>query len=307
MASGERFSLFPASFVHAGGTLNLPQMEGFDARPNSTIKRVYAAGAVDPKAHLLAIADPSIPFRTRDLTTLFTTVSPLTGLTGTGAGATFRLQERDDGQSIFLGGATHETFTVAKSFLTIDSISAAQDDREGAVVECTCHALYDGTNLPIVHNTAVDFTTAPAPAFTSEFFMGPVYHNAVQIPGILRHSVEFATTFTPFRTDGNVFPAKGVIVRRSPMFKITLQKMDEVAAISKFIRALAGTFAVYFWKAVDNGVRVAVGTGQHLKVSGAAGAWHDESLTATENEDGTVTLNVMPTGSLSYSIVSAIP
>lgn len=307
MSSAERFTLFPCSFVHAGGTLDLAQMEGFDAEPKATIKRVYAAGAVDPKAHLLTVADPAVRFRTRDLTTLFGAISPLTGLVSTGAGAAFRLQERDDGTAIFLSGLTHETFTLAKNFVTIDSLSAAQDDRDGAVCECTCHALYDGTNLPIVHNTGVDFGAVAAPAFTSEFFMGPAYHNSVQLPGILRHSVEFGVGFSPFRRDGASFPSKGVIVRRSPVFKLTCQKMDEVAALSKFIRALSGVFATYFWKAVDNGVRVAVGSGVHLKVSAAGGMWNDESLSASENEDGTATLNVMPTGTLSYSIVSTIP
>jgi hypothetical protein len=305
--SAERFTLFPCSFVHGGGTLNLAQMEGFDAQPTANVKRVYAAGAVDPKAHLVTTADPRVTFRTRDLTTLFTTVSPLTGLASSGAGATFRLQEREEGTGIFLSTATHETFTLAKNHLTIDSISAAQDDRDGAVCECTCHALYDLTNLPIVHNTAVDFTAAPAPAFTSEFFMGPVYHNSVQLPGVIRHGVEFGTVFTPFRQDGAVFPAKGFIARRQPVIKVTTQKMDEVASISKFLRALSGVFAVYFWKAVDNGVRVAVASGVHLKISCAAGAWNDDNLTATENEDGTATLSIMPTGSLSYSITSAIP
>lgn len=308
MTTAKRFSIYPCSFVHAGGTLSLTQMQGFGIQPNPRVKRVFVGGAVDPKAHLLASADPVKPFQTRDLTTLFGTVSPLTGLRCS-SGATFRLQERDNAESIFLsaGTSTHETFTSTLGHLVIESLSAAQDDQDGAVAQCMYYALFDGTNLPIVHNTGVDISGADAPAFASEFFMGPVYHNGSQVEGVLRHEVQFGVRYVPFRTDGQVYPSGGYIARREPMLKLTTLKCDVNAAVSQFLRAASGTFAQYFWKAADASDRVAVGTGSHLKISAATSAFSDDNLSVSENEDGTSTITIMPKGSLAYSIVSTIP
>lgn len=307
MATAKRFSIYPASLVHAGGTLNLAQLQAFRVGPAPAIKRVYVGGAVDPKANILTRGDPRVELGTRDLTTLLTTLNPLTGLASFGAGATFRLQERDDGESVFLSGLTHETFVVNKYHLVLNSISAQQDDQDGLLANLTCHALYDGTNNPIIHNTGVDFAAAPAPAFASEFWMGPVYHNAVQVEGITGWSVEFGVQFTPFRTSGAVWPTQGYIARRQPVLRATSLKVDVVANLVKELRALAGTFAVYGWKGADASHRVAVGSGVHLKISCAAGAWGDDEIAATENDDGTFSAVIMPTGTLAMSIASTIP
>jgi hypothetical protein len=79
------------------------------------------------------------------------------------------------------------------------------------------YALYDGTNLPIVHNTSVDLSGAPAPAFVSEFFMGPVYVNGSELEMILSHQVQFGTMFSPFRVSGAGLPklASSPAARRS--------------------------------------------------------------------------------------------
>jgi hypothetical protein len=298
MASAKRFSIYPCSFVHAGGTLNLAQMQGFDSRPDATIKTVYVGGAVDPKANIAVMANPKVTFGTRDLTTLLGTLNPLTGLALAAGGATFRLQERDDGESIFLSTATHETHDVAKGHVILD----------GAVAQLTCHALYDGTNEPIVHNTGVDFSDGePTPAFTSEFFMGPVYHNGSQLEGVTRWSVETGLVWMPSRVDGNVYPRQGFIARRTPKIKVTTLKVDTVASLNKVLRALSGTFALYLWKGANAGSRAGVASGVHLKVSAAAGAWRDESVAVTENEDGTATIEVLITGTLTWSITSTIP
>ena len=307
MATANRFSIFPCSFIHAGGTLNLAQMQGFGVEPGSATKRVFVGGAVDPKANLLASANPRLPFQTRDLTTLIGTVSPLTGLALTGAGATFRIQERDEAEAFFLTGGTHETYTVAKGHLVIDSISASQDDQDGAVAQCILFALHNGSVLPIVHNTGVDLAGAPAPAFTSEFFMGPVYHNGVELTGILSQQVQFGLAFRQFRTSGAVYPSQGYIARREPVIRLTTLKADMNATVSHFLRATSGALACYFWKAADASDRVAVGTTVHLKITAATGAFSDDTFSVTENDDGTLTLNILPTGALAYSISSAIP
>ncbi len=308
MASAERFALFPCSFIHgAAQTLNLAQMQNFDAQTAAAISRRFVSGAVDPKANILVSADPRVSFGTRDLATYFGTISPTVGLALTGAGATFRLQERSTLDGVWETSTTHETFTCSTGLILPRRISASQDDQDGAVLESELVVLYDGSTQPIVHNTGVDFATAPTPAFTSEFFLGPVYHNGSEIGGVTQVSVDFGINFAPRRVSGQYFATKGAIVQRAPMFTFTILKVDARSAINKFIAAITSSFAVYFWKGADAGSRVAVGTGAHCKISCTAGVWNDQNISARENDDGTVTVQMLPTGTIAVSVASAIP
>lgn len=304
--SAERFTLFPASITHAGGTMNLAQMQGFNVQTQTRKARIQPAGSVDPAAHVLAFADPVVRFGTRDLATLLATVSPSAGLKLSGSGAFFRLRERDDGGT-FLTGATHETYDVAQGLVVLDTLTANQDDEQGAICQCMLHATYDGANEPIVHNTGVDFSLAPSPAFVSEYWLGPAYHNGAEIKGLVSSSVEFGVNVSPRRVSGQVFAQKLAIVRRQPVLRLTILKADATAALSLFTRGLSGTFSLYFQKGVNNGARVAANSASHVKISATAGEWSDEEITAEENDDGTVSIVVMPTGVLSTSVASTIP
>ena len=306
MASAERFGLYPCSFVHAGGTLNLAQMQGFNISTGAQRTRIWASGAVDPKAHVLANASPVINFQTRDLATYWGTVSPTVGLAQSNS-STYRLQERSDLSGVFETGSTNETYTVEAGWLCPVSVSASQDDANGAIVESMHFPLYNGTTEPIVHNTAVDISGASAPAFTSEFWLGPVYHNGAEIPGIINTRVDFGINFAPRRTSGHVYPKKGAIVGRGPMLSFTTLKVDVTATINQFLRATAGTMAFYYWKGADAGSRVAVATTVHCKISAATGAWGDDSMSVQDNDDATSTISILPTGTIAVSVASAIP
>jgi hypothetical protein len=308
MTTAARFVLFPCSFVSGSSvTTNLAQMQDFSVNPNASKDRFYAAGAIDPKAHILTSADPQISFSTQDLATYFSIVSPTVGVALTGAGATFRLQERATLDGVFETGATHETFTATKGLICPTRISASQDDQTGAVIQSTLYCLYDGSTNPIVHNTGVDFTSAPTPAFTSEFFLGPIYHNGSEITGVTQVSVDFGIQFVPKRTSGQVFATLGAITRRSPTFTFTTLKADATAALDIFNRALTGTLAIYLAKGADAGSRVSYATGAHCKISAATGVWSDDSISVSSNDDGTVSISIMPTGTIAVSVASTIP
>lgn len=306
MASAERFCLFPCSAVHSGGTLNLAQMQDFSVQTNGTRDRFYVPGAVDPKAHILAFADQQITFGTQDLATYFGTVSPTVGLALTGAG-TFRLQERSDLAGVFETGSTHETYTVTNGLIIPTRLSASQDDQTGAVLQSTLFPLYDGSTNPVVHNTGVDFSGAPTPAFTSEFFLGPVYHNSSQIGGITQVSIDFGIQFAPRRVSGQVFATKGAITRRSPVFTFTTLKSDVDAAVNLFNRALTNSFAIYLQKGADAGSRISAATASNCKISCTAGVFSTDSIQVSSNDDATTNISVMPTGTIAVSVASAIP
>ena len=308
MASASRFGLYSCSTVTGSAvTTVFNQMVGFEMSPGASRTRIHVGGDVDPKAHIEAFSDPRIRFGTRDLTKYWGIVSATTGVALTGT-ATFRLQERGTLAGVFESGATAgETYTVAQGILLPRTLSANQDDTQGAIIQSELICEHNGSVAPIVKNTNADITVATAPAFNSEFFMGPVYINSVEVPGIISTNIDFGIEYSSKRTSGQVYSTLGAIVRRAPMMSFTTLKADTDTASSAFLRALAGVVAIYFWKGADSGNRVAIASTVHLKISAAAGSWGNDSISVQELDDATDVISIMPTGSLSMSIASAIP
>lgn len=303
MATAERFGLYPATLTHAGGDLDLAQIQNFNISPSPTVDRFYAAGAIDPKTHIIAFAEPEATFGTQDLTTYWGAVSPSAGLAITNA--TFRMQERSN-----LGGSfesTGQTWVMTDGFLVPTRLSCSQDSQTGCVQESRLVVLYDGSTSPIVHNDGVDFSGAPTPAFTSEFFLGPVYHNSSEIKGITQVDIDFGLNVTISRSSGQVYADKAYITTRGPRVTFTTLKCDADASLNQFLRALGGTTAIYLWKGTANGDRVAVATGAHFKLTISAGAWMTDTISVQDNQDGTISMSVMPTGTISTAVNSAIP
>lgn len=306
MSSAERFEVFPCSFVHAGGTLNLPQLESCSPASNSRISAVRIAGAIDPQAHLLAGAKPMVQLGTRDLATFFGTVSPTLGLKCTGA-VTFRLYERED-CGAFLTGATHVTVTSTGGFLYPDAISADQESEEGALCRAMYVPLWDGTNDPLIVTDAVDFSAAPTPTFTSRYFLGPVYSGGSEVKGVTNATANFGLTVAPSPQSPGPYDRKLAITSRNPTLTFDTLKADAAAGVDFFLRSVSGgSFAMYFQKGTDNGDRVAVGTASHVKVSCTAGGITTEEIGGSKGQDAILRTTVRPTGTISLSTASTIP
>jgi hypothetical protein len=300
-----RHSIYPCSFVHAGGTLNLAQMENFSISPNSQKSAIIPGGALD-RAHIgIASAAPTATFGTRDLVTALTDISVTTGLGLTGAG-TFRLQQRAD-NSTFLTGLSHETFTATGGFLRPTQISASQDDNDGAMATFEFVPLWDGSANPFVHNTGVDFSTAPSPGFTSRFFLGPVYHNSAALDGITQISIDPGVNYVPRAFNGDPYARKGAIVTRTPTVTFTTANMAAGNALDVFGSAISTSLDVYLQKGVASSTRVAAGSSVHVKISVAAGDWALDDASVQGNDDGTQSFTAMPTGAISISLASTIP
>jgi hypothetical protein len=305
MASAKRFSLYTASFVHAGGTLDINQLESFSVEPTIQRAEVIPGGLNDRSAVLIASAQPRVRFATRDLATLMATVSISGGLALTGA-ATFRMQERTSGGT-FETGATQETWAATGGFLYVDSFSASQDDVNGVIANCIFIPLWDGTNDPLIHNTGVDFTLVTAPAFVSNFYLGPIYHAGAALDGIQNVTVNAGVNYEAKAFNGDPYPRLGAIVTRQPTIQFTTAKVDAGGALAIFGRAISTGVVVYFQKAVDSGTRVAAATSQHVKITAASGDWSHDDVSVTGNDDGTLTFMATPKSTLAISVASAIP
>lgn len=306
MASSQRYEIAPVSFVHAGGTLNLQQLERIGLSNNSRYTRVRPGGTVDSKAHALSRANPRIQFATKDLTTLFGTVSPSLGLCVTGA-ATFRLLEREE-CATFLTGATHVTVTGDTGFVLPVSLEADEQSDEGALAVCE-YVPYasDSATTPITLTDSVDMDAAPAAAFSSLFYLGPVYHNSVEIPGVRRSSVQFGINFASSAKSPGPYHDTGSIVDRNPELRFRVAKVDAAVVSNHFIRALTSNVSMYFYQSGASTDRVAKATASHVKVFCQAGAIEEADIGGEAGQDAMVEFIIRPTGTIGLSVSSAIP
>jgi hypothetical protein len=286
--------------------LALRQLDDVGIQPDSQKSLVIPGGGLDAGAVLENFADPRVRLSTRDLTTVLGTLSATVGLALSGA-ATLRFQKRVTA-STFATGGSHITVTATGGWLGLDSIRADQDDEKGAVAALTLVPFYDLTNKPLVVTDSVDFDAVGAPAFTSAFFLGPAYLGASPIPGVIGSEVQFGIEFRAVRSAGQPYADQGHIVARRPKLMFRTLDISSAATItSLFGNAFGSSIHLYYWKGVSGGARVAVASTVHAKITAAAGDWTPDDISVRENQDGTLSVVVTPTGTLAMSVASAIP
>ena len=304
MALSNRYGVYTCS-VNDGSAKNFTQMKSWNARTQSQKDRIIPGGAVDPSATMLKMAEPQVELVTTDLVSLITThsVSLSAGLNCTGGG-TFRLQQRTDGGT-FTGSNNNVSYTSTKGYLYPTRISGRQDD-DGIEATLRYCALWDGSTEPLVRNTAVTYASL-TPTFVSNFYLGPVYVNGTIINGITSVTIDTGLDFQPFRHSGETYARAGSIITRQPVITFEMLEAESAVLGTLFNAALAGTIAVYFQKGSDGGSRVAAASTVHCKISATAGAWGTDNVTVSHPGDGTVTVMVQPTSTLSAQTASAIP
>jgi len=309
MAS-DRYGIYSASFTHAGGTLDLQQVRDQSLNAGSRHHLLRPGGSLNPGAQILAQADPIKRFRTADLLTVLGVSNILTNGLACSGGSTMRFQLRTPGGAFANTSSSTEVST--KGFLHVASIEADIDSETGAEAELEYFALStDGTN-PITSANGVDFTSAPAPAYMSQYYVGGCYLGSSQIEGLRRILVIPGIQFTARRCDGGVFPRYGAssITARSPMIELTFLNAGLPYALSGsfFTNALASTLKVYLQRATAAADgRVAVGTTSHARFDAAAGNFTFDSISVSDEDDALVTVRILITGTLAVTLAVAIP
>lgn len=307
MATSTTYSLFPASFVHAGGTLNLQQLQDVGLQPDARKALVIPGGALDAGAVLMPMAEPRARFVTRDLTTLLGTVSLLTGLACTGA-CTLRYQKRTNGGT-FATSTSHVTLAGSSGgFVSVDEITAEQDAQDGCRANCSFWPFSsDGITVPIAPTDSVDFDAASQPAFTSAFFLGPAYLDSTEIDGVVGCTIRSGINFRLLRQGGEPHQRTGHIVERTPEIRLRILKVNYLTTMGLFGAALGASLKVYMAKGVHGGARVSYGSSVHLKVTVSAGDWTPDSVQVAGSDHTTVELVIRPSTALAFSVASAIP
>jgi hypothetical protein len=305
MTTANRYSGYSANFTYGSSqTLALRQMRSIDLQGAHQFNEVIPAGAVDRQAVVLRSSSAIARLSTQDLLTALGTISPTVGLACNGL-CTFQYQKRQD-SGVFAGGSNNIKAVAQTGFLLADSISASGDNP--ASLDMTFYSLWDGTNDPWAFTDGVALTGG-APTYLSDYYLGPVYLGASQIFGLTGTKVDFGIKFAPFLADGDLFPRSGAIMSRRPTVSLTMSKVDWITGQmnSMFNNALGSTLAVYFAQGNPGGGRGAYASSIHAKISVATGALNSKSVTVRDEDDATITIDIIPTGTISLSVASTIP
>jgi hypothetical protein len=309
-----RYGLYTALFDAGSNNLVLNQINSVGTRTNKGIFTVHPSGAIDPAAHLMSTARPVQAFATNDLLTLFGDASAPVSITAglyctQGSQLVYRRRVEGGG---FSSGNDHIVQTVESGFLHCTEFGAEAESQSPveAALEFIALSSDGGDPFAISFGQAIPAANT-APAYNSAYYMGPVYFNAGQLTGVIRSRVRPGIGFAARYADGGAFPraACASIAIRQPAIEIDFLNVDVLnSTVATFLSAYSNTLAVYYQKAaVSNDARVAAGSASHIKVTSTAGAWGSDEIAVRNNEDGTATIVVMPTGTLALSTASTIP
>lgn len=299
-----RFSQFPASFTKSGPTVvSFQQLASSQLQLNQSQSDLIPGGAVDVSISGLSSADPQLAMSTKDLLTFFTHCSP-SGILPFTSGVV-RNQKRDEAGT-FLTGTDHELYNIAKGVLCPKTLSASQQDVQGAMLDFAAIILYDGTNIPVTRSTAQSLAAAPVPAYVSRYYMSDVFVGGTQINNLESTTIDFGVNYVAKGFNGSTYPTEGAIITRTPKLSFTGTDLAVDAAVNVFLRSLGAEVRFFYQAGVDGSDRVAKGTASHLKISASGGSWSTDNVSTQGNEDGLVTCSITPNAALAVNVGSAI-
>ena len=300
-----RYSIYS---VALSSSHHLQQVDSWTIATAAQRATIIPGGLIDP-AHIgIASATPTVSITTRDLTGIFAIASISAGVSLSSAAAFYMQTRQNNGTFVVDTDTNHCNVSSAAGFYYPTSITASQDSPDGAVCEGTYVPLWNGTTDPLVFNTGEISAALNLPAFSSRFFLGPVYHNDAQVAGVTSITVDPGIRYDARAFSGDPYPTVGSIMTREPKLTFTTVDMNAADALATlFGSAISTGLIFYLQKGVASGTRVAAATATHIKITAASGDWCMDDASIQQNDDGSVTFTAVPTTTLSLVMNSTIP
>lgn len=306
----KRASIYPLVLVYAGPTtLYVQELHGVSIKPGTKKDVITVGGAIDPNAVILQNGEPQVNVKSHDVSTLLTAISLTAGLQCAAGSNLVQFQTRADGGT-FAGTSSHVVLTNKKLFAIPKRLSASQD--RPAELDLDLWLLYDGTlttNLPTPPLTiAVSQTLTSTPAFNGEYYAGPVYANAVQVPSIKDWEIDFGIEYKTLTLDGDLWPQTGSIISRKPKLSFTCTDPNVISTVGSFWNAaLPGALAFYLRQGSAGAARTADSGSGAIKISAATGAWDVQDASGDGQDDAMFKVSADITGTLSATLGTTIP
>lgn len=312
MASGERFSGYPAVFGYNDGasqTMNLRHLQAKTLNPNNMVGVMHPPGSVDPAAFLVARSKPVYNLRTPDLATLFGVIGFRTGFCFDET-STFTLQERED-CSTFVSGSTHTKHAIAKGFMYLDNITAELESENGAMANLNFVPLASAQGTLPITISGANALPSTTPTFVSAYHLGPIYVDGTEIPGVFSQTITPGIRIEPTPHTPGCFDTHVSIIQRDPQLSFMCKKTDEFDAFKLTGDNVTVSWAFYLQKADSTNAtgdgRIAKATGAHVEVAAQSGRVEVRSVSFEGVESAGVEVVFTPSGSVTFAIDSTIP
>lgn len=302
-----RYEIAPVSVTHTTSTtVNLRQMSSWKIRPQTSRKSVRVGGNINSQGSLLGRAKYTCEFETADLATLLPLITPRSGLKVDSA--VFRLLQRDEAGAFKTGG-NHVTWTAANGgALYTSSISVDAESPDGAIASSSFIPYGDTGADPWTIAASVDLDSAPTGTFTSVYFLGGVYVDGTELPGVQSQEIDFGIAFEDVIQTIGPYSETAFVRTAEPVFKVTSTSMASLAGKAVAGFAIGSDVSFYFQKGIIGGGRVAVATAEHIKVSCTAGTIEITDTGGEAPNDAQSQWTIYPSGgTVAINSATAIP
>lgn len=191
--------------------------------------------------------------------------------------------------ALFVSGSNNVNLTGVNALIVPTSFEASQDG-DFALANMDVHWLSaDGIVKGCDDSVSV---AVAAQAFNAEYTLGPCYINASLIPGVQSFRVTPGIEVVkPPLGSGSVFPVFASIKAAMPTMQITVNDFDAIAGtVGDWTAMTSANF--YMKKRADSGVFTASATSEHIRFTFAAGLTDTDSVSVSNNDDGSATITL---------------
>lgn len=190
---------------------------------------------------------------------------------------------------VFTSGANSVNITGANALIVPTSFEASQDG-DFALANVDIHWL-SADGLAKGCDDTVSFTAA-AQSFNAEHTLGPCYINGSLIAGVQSFRVTPGIEVVkPPLGSGSLFPIFASIKAAMPTMQLTVNDFDAIAGtVGDFTAMTSANF--YMKKRADSGTFTAGATAEHIRFTFAAGLADTDSVSVSNNDDGSATITL---------------
>lgn len=191
--------------------------------------------------------------------------------------------------AVFVSGSNNVHLTGANALIVPTSFEASQDG-DFALANMDVHWLSaDGVTKGCDDATGQSIASQ---AFNAEYTLGPCYINGTAIAGVQSFRVTPGIEVVkPPLGSGSVFPVQASIKAAMPTMQLTVNDFDAIAGtVGDFTAMTSANF--YMKKRADSGVFTAAATSEHIRFTFAAGLADTDSISVSNNDDGSATITL---------------
>jgi hypothetical protein len=238
-------------------------------RVNPAIEKIaeIGAGQVDPSFSAILKIIPVCSFSTSAIGELLSNVDLLAGLACPNSTVITAINlyfSQVDNNGTRKSGSNHLEVAVNAGLIVVDTVTVDQDGAASA--DCTIHAYYDGTNVPLVFTDSHALPSG-TPDVDELFGLGPAWINGTQVDALTGVSIKTGIEIEKRGSDGRVYATRQHIKTRKPMIDLKTINAVNMATFGLAGAAQGGTASdLYLQELEANGTRTAIATENHVRI-----------------------------------------